>query len=146
MVCYSSMSPLPLQLLCSVPLLYSSLLSALFPHSHTSIQLLFFLYTLCCLCMLYTAPLISSSGPVHGHILPTCITLEKTHTLLCSACLSHAKSSARSSSQLFIFSGGYVESVHHQWSLSKDSLASLAVTTLHLLCQLQPVIFGFFGF
>jgi hypothetical protein len=144
MVCYSSMSLLPT----STSMLYSaSILCSFFCCTHfSSVQLLFILYTLRCLCMLYTAPLISSSVPVHGHLLPTCLTLEKAHNILCFACLSHVESSSCSPFELFVFPGGYVVSVHHQLPLSKDSLASLEVTTLHLLCQLQPVIFVFFEF
>jgi hypothetical protein len=97
-------------------------------------------YTLCCLCMLFTVPHISPSYYALCLILPTCITIEKDFSLLCSACISHTKFSTRSSPQLFVFSGGYSEYVHHQWLLSKYSLASLAVITLHILFQLQPVI------
>jgi hypothetical protein len=142
MVCYNSISPI----------LYFSFASfnfyALLFFLLRSTPLLFIfsstLYTLCCLCILFTVPWISPSDYALCLVLPTCITLEKEHSLLCSSCLSHAKFSMRSSLQLFIFSGGYSESVHHQWLLSKDSLASLAVVTLCLLCQFQPVILDSF--
>jgi hypothetical protein len=84
-------------------------------------------YALCCICILLTMPLISPLVYAHRLLLPTCITIEKSHSLLFSACFSHTKSSSQSSSQLFIFSCSYTESVHHQWSLSKDSLDSLVV-------------------
>jgi hypothetical protein len=138
MVCYNSMSPLR----SSDSILSSSSASFSF------YALLFFLlhatpllfnfssafYTMCCLCILFTAPQISPSDYALRLVLPTCITLEKAHSLLCSSCLSHAKFSSRSLLQLFIFSSGYSESVHHQWSLSKDSLASLVVVNLRILC------------
>jgi hypothetical protein len=109
----------------SFSLLYFAL--SLVVKSLLFVLLLFFLYTLYCLCMLYTVPLISSSGHVHSHILPTCITIEKACYLLCSAYFPQLESSARSSCKLFIFPGYYDVCFHHQWLLSKDYLASLVV-------------------
>jgi hypothetical protein len=43
---------------------------------------------------------------------------QKQPSLLCSAHIYHAKSSARAYTQLFILSGDHPESVLHQWSLS----------------------------
>jgi hypothetical protein len=74
-------------------------------------------YALCYLLKLSVVPLIfttiSTFSPYsHMHISTT-----KALCLLCSACLSHAQSSSRSSWKLFVFSGGYAECVHHQWAL-----------------------------
>jgi hypothetical protein len=43
---------------------------------------------------------------------------KKQQSLLCSTYIYHAKSSARSHTQLFVLFGNYVESVLHQWLLS----------------------------
>jgi hypothetical protein len=111
MVFYSSMSPLPslASILCS---LLHRLASMLYSFSSCAQQSLMFnllssFYSLWFFFMLFTAPWISPSYYALCLILPTCITLEKTHSVICSACLSHANFSARSSSQLFVFSGGY---------------------------------------
>jgi hypothetical protein len=57
---------------------------------------------------------------------------QKQPSLLCSAYIYHAKSSARSSMQLIIFFGGYTESVHHQWLILRF-FAFSGSATLHLL-------------
>jgi uncharacterized membrane protein YoaK (UPF0700 family) len=54
----------------------------------------------------------------------------KKPSLLCFAYIYHSKSSAISYTQLFILSSDYTKFVIHQWSLSRDSLASLEVTVL----------------
>jgi hypothetical protein len=53
-------------------------------------------------------------------------------SLLCFAFIYHAKSSARSYTQLIIFFGGYPESVHHQ-RLILRFFAFSGSATLHLL-------------
>ena len=151
MVCYNSMSHLPSSssILGSTSSSFSfyALLFFLLPSTPHHVQLLF-----CLLC--YVLPL----HPLHYTIdlpfilctasLPTHIPHHKKITLssLFYMYFSHQFLSTRSSWKLFVFSGGYSKSVHHQWSLSKYSLASLAVATLRLLCQLQLVNYGFFGF
>jgi hypothetical protein len=120
MVCYNSMTPLPLptSILCSASILCSFSYCA---HRFCSTSLSWF-YTLCCLCMLYTASLISTSGTALRLCLLTDITLESLQlfsVLHIIHTLSHLPDHhTNSSSSLVVIQG---------------SLASLAVI-LRIFC------------
>jgi hypothetical protein len=135
MVCYNSKSPLPssASILCSAA--YASILCSLSSSAQrTYVHLLFCLYALCCLCILYTTPLISTSGTTPLRLLlPTCITIEEAHSVLCFACISHVESSARSSCKLFIFSGRYSRFFGFSGSYPENLL---------LLCQSKFFVFS----
>jgi hypothetical protein len=128
MVCYSSMSPLPLP--ASITLFCFYTLLFLLLHNHTySVLLLFFIYTLCCLCMLYTAPLISifrsctqsHSTHMHNYRKSTPIFFV-LHVFLTSSPLPDHHSNSSSSLvvmlYLFIISGHYPKILWLLWQLS----------------------------
>jgi hypothetical protein len=145
MVCYNSMSPLPLQLLllCSTSILCSFSCSCTLTLCSTS---LLPLYALCCLCMLYVAPLISTSGMYWSHsthmhnyrkiTLSSLFCMSFSPRVLLPDHHSNSSSSLVVILNLFIISGRYLEIL---WLLWQSQLFVFSGSY-------SSVIFGFFGF
>jgi hypothetical protein len=115
---------------CSATLICSACISVFL---HASLALFVLLpFMLYAPCPFYALCLFCAFHLLHT----TCFYSHESHSTTttissCSAHIYHAKSSARAYTQLFVLSGDHPESVLHQWSLSLDSSASLAVTVFN---------------